>query len=129
MDLLWLYRRAAAAAEPGTRVVLDEGAQTLSALVADLRATTDAAQPQWRQVPARWRRQVQCRATAGAMRAAANPRRAWLHTLGRRDAALLGAFEAAAARARPGTARLIDRQLPRLQELYLDMYQLVGRAT
>ncbi len=128
VDLLWLYRRAAAVCEPGLRVVLDENAQTLAALIADLRTLAPAPESRWKHAPALWRRQLRRRAVVSVMHATGNRERAWIALLGRREAALLGAFEHAAHSAPSATARMLGHQLPRLHALYLDMHSLVGTA-
>ena len=126
VELLWLYRRAAANCEPGLRLVLEENTQILAALIADLCTSPLTSESRWRQVPAIcggvWRRH----AMVGLMHAAGNRDDAWIALVARREAELLHAFERAAQGAPPATAYLLGCQLQRLRALYRDMHCLTA---
>lgn len=124
VELLWLYRRAAAKCEPGLRLVLEENAQTLAALIADLRAAWPASGSCWKQVPAILGGIVRRQAIIGLLHVSGDRDGAWLALLARREAALLRAFEHAAQTAPPATAYLLGCQLQRLRALYRDMHCL-----
>ena len=127
IDLRRLYRHAAAACEPGLRVVLSENAQTLDLLIADLQA-------QWRAgggTPSKHGslRGAARRHLAGWL-AHAGARRdsVWIRALAHHESALLHAFEQAIAAAPPASALSLQRQLPRLRGIHLDMHSLTGIA-
>lgn len=126
IDLRRLYRHAAAACEPGLRVVLSENVQTLDLLIADL-------QEQWRAnggAPHRhgsWRGAAR-RHLAGWMAHGSRGDQMWIRALAQHEGALLQAFEQAIAAEPPGSARALQRQLPRLHALHLDMHSLTGAA-
>lgn len=126
VDLLWLYRRAAAVCEPGLRVVLEENVQTLLALAADLRESSAASSsPMESRLAFRrlsWRRH----ARFGLMHVMGNREHAWVALLARRESMLMRAFEHAARHATAADACVLGRQLPRLHALYLDMHSLAG---
>jgi hypothetical protein len=126
VELLWLYRRAAATCEPGLRLVLEENAQTLAALIADLRASPLASGPRWKQLPAICGGALRRHAMVGLMHAAGDRDGAWIALVARREAVLLHAFEHAAQGAPAATAHLLGRQLRRLRALYRDMHCLTA---
>jgi hypothetical protein len=126
VGLLWLYRRAAANCEPGLRLVLEENAQTLTALIADLRAALPASGSRWKQVPAILGGTVRRQAVIGLLHVSGDRDGAWLALLARREAALLRAFEHAAQGAPPAMAYLLGCQLQRLRALYRDMHCLTA---
>jgi hypothetical protein len=128
VDLLWLYRRAAATCEPGLRLVLEEHAQTLAALVGDLRASPLTFEPRWKQVPAIGADVLHRRVVDGLMRAAGNHDRAWIALVARREAVLLRAFEQAAQHAPAAAGYVLDHQLHRLRGLYRDMHCLTAAS-
>ncbi|MDE1894053.1 MAG: hypothetical protein KGJ96_09180 [Xanthomonadaceae bacterium] len=127
IDLGQLYRHAAAASEPGMRLVLNDNAQTLDLLIADLQAQLRAAggKPHG---GGSWRGAVQCRLAAWLLRLAARPEGAWLRLLAHRESALLHRFERAIAALPTETARGLMRQLPRLHGIHMDMHSLAGPA-
>lgn|GEM_PF-914766 len=125
IDLRCLYQRAAAACEPGLRVVLDENVQTLGLLVDDLQVLARAAggamvgRGSWRGAVCRvaidWLVRVTARGDSG-----------WIRVLADREAALLHVFEKAVSSVPAGSAQVLCRQLPRLYGLRLDMDTLAG---
>ena len=119
-QLLALYLRAAATSEPGLRLVLEENAQTLAALVADLGATVPATTT-WQREFALCARALQGRAVMASMHMAGNREALWIALLARREAGLLRAFERAANAAPTATAHLLGRQLLHLHALQHDM--------
>lgn len=125
VDLRRLYVQAAAAAEPGLRVVLSDNAGTLDLLISDLQA-------QLRGIGLKPSEQGSWRGSAHRQLADwlihATPRNglAWIRLLGHRESALLQAFEQAIASAPPEIALLLRRQLPRLRGIHLDMNSLAG---
>lgn len=124
IDLRALYRDAAAQArEPGLRVVLDEDAEALDLLVAELQAQVR----QLGSTPAtRGRLGGTARRQLVEWLLPATPRRddAWIERLAHHEAALLQAFEQAIAQAPADTALALRRLLPRLQSIHLDMHGL-----
>lgn len=124
IDLRALYRDAAAqASEPGLRVVLGENAAALDQLIVDLQSQVD----QLGATPARHGQ------FGGAARRQliewllpATPHRdvAWITRLAHAEAGLVHAFEQGVAQAPPEQARVLRRQLPRLQGIHLDMHSL-----
>lgn len=124
IDLRTLYRDASAqASEPGLRAVLGENAGALDQVIADLQAQVDRLGA----TPARRGR------LGGAARRQliewllpAPPQRdlAWIARLAQGEAALVDAFERGLKQAPPATARVLQRQLPRLQGIHLDMHGL-----
>ena len=123
--LLWLYRRGAAVSEPGLRLILEENAQTLAGLLADLRAASPAIAG-WKQKAFSCSDAVCRRVLVGLLHAAGNRESLWLALLARREAALLHAFEHGARAAPPVTARLLERQLRHLRALQRDMHCLMS---
>jgi uncharacterized protein (TIGR02284 family) len=127
IDLRRLYRHAAAACEPGLRVVLNENAQTLDSLIADLQTQgragggTPSCHGSWRGTARRH--------LAGWLAHALTRRdQFWIHALAHHESALLQAFEQAIAAAPPASAQTLQRQLPRLRGIQLDMHSLAGTA-
>lgn len=121
IDLRQLYRRAARGCEPGLRMVLDDNAQTLALLIADLRkqGAGPAMRGSWRGVA--WKH------LAGWMVQISGDReRVWIRLLAQREKALLRDFEQAVAAAGGDGARQLQRQLPRLYGIHLDMDSLAG---
>ena len=127
IDLRRLYRHAAAACEPGLRVVLNENVQTLDLLVADLQA-------QWRAdggTPSKhgsWRGAARRHLAGWLAHAGMHSDSAWIRALAHHESALLHAFEQAIADAPPASALTLRRQLPRLRGIHLDMHSLTGTA-
>jgi uncharacterized protein (TIGR02284 family) len=129
IDLCRLYRRAATAArEPGLRSVLNENAQTLMLVVADLQA-------QQRRTGEPSRQRGTLRGTLRAQWAAGMPNNAsrtdndWIHALGQYEVRLLHLFERATIATAPADVALVlRRQLPRLHGIHLDMHGLGGTA-
>lgn len=124
IDLRAMYRDASTqASEPGLRVVLGENASALDQVIADLQLQVS----QMGGTPARRGR------LGGAARRQLiewllpdTPRRdvAWIARLAHGEAALVDAFEQGMRRASPEAARVLHRQLPRLQGIHLDMHSL-----
>ena len=125
IDLRQLYCHAAAACEPGQRVVLGENAQTLSLLIADLQAQQRAAERQPR-LRGSWRGVLWRYITGWLVRATPRPESAWIRALVHHETALLRAFEQAIAAAPANSALALRRQLPRLRGIHLDMHSLAG---
>lgn len=126
VDLLGLYRRAAAVSEPGLRLVLEENAQTLVALISDLRASFVPSSPRTRSALTFRRGRWQRHALSGLMHLTGNREHAWITLLARRESMLLQAFERAAQDSLAVDACVLRRQLPRLYALHLDMHSLAG---
>lgn len=127
IDLRKLYRHAAAACEPGLRMVLGENAQTLDQLIADMQAHVLASGETPRLRGSRLGA-VKQQAADLLVRVAAHRDHAWLHALTHDETALLHAFEDAIAAAPIGSALILRRQLPRLRNIHLDMHHLGGTA-
>jgi hypothetical protein len=126
IDLRRLYRHAAAACEPGLRVVFSENVQTLDLLIADLQAQSRASGA----VPHRhgsWRGAARHH-LAGWMAHGSRGDQMWIRALAHQEGALLRAFEQAIAAEPPASALPLQRQLPRLHALHLDMHSLTGAA-
>jgi uncharacterized protein (TIGR02284 family) len=125
IELRALYRHAAEQVnEPGLRTVLNEEAQSLDQVIAELQAQL--------------RRHDLLPATRGRVLEAARQRLdellvrgiprnddAWIRLLARHEQQLLKAFERALARLAAGDMNAaLHRQLPRLQSIDLDMHSL-----
>jgi uncharacterized protein (TIGR02284 family) len=127
IDLRLLYRQAASACEPGLRMVLNDHAQTLGLLIAELQAQlrADGGTPR---AQGSWRGAVRRLLTGWLVRLGSRPDSAWIRALAHQERALLQAFEqtiiALPAEWVPG----LRRQLPRLHGIQLDMHSLVGSA-
>ncbi|MBN8923078.1 MAG: hypothetical protein BGP10_02585 [Rhodanobacter sp. 68-29] len=128
IDLCRLYRHAArAVGEPGLRAVLDEDAQSLAVLVAELQHEVGLAGGTPR-THGSWRAALRCRMVDGMAHAATRRDHTWIHALAQDEAGLLRAFEHAIARLPAESARGLRRQLPRLRGIHLDMHDLDGAA-
>jgi uncharacterized protein (TIGR02284 family) len=125
IELRMLYRYASAqVSEPGLRTVLNEEAQSLDEVVAELQA--------------QMRRHAVTPANRGRLIGAARHRfdtllvrgiprsdDAWIRLLARREQRLLRTFERALSQVGPGDMMTaMHRQLPRLQSIDLDMHSL-----
>ncbi len=120
IDLCELYRQAAAACEPGLRMVLGENVHTLTLLIDDLQAQLRGEQHERASRAGWWYRRL----------LAYRPRdeAGWIRLLARHERALLRVFEQCIAVAPPDAAVILRRQLPRLRSIDLDMLSLVGMA-
>lgn len=127
IDLRQLYRHAAAACEPGLRMVLNDNAHTLSLLIADLQAQL-RARGERPCVHGSWRGAVHRHLAGWLMRIAARRDHAWIRALAHGESALLHRFERAIAAAPAESALVLRRQLPRLHGIHLDMHSLTGTA-
>lgn len=128
IDLCRLYRHAAlAVGEPGLRAVLEEDAQALAALVADLQYDVELGGGVPR-THGSWRAALRCRLVDGMAHAAARRDNAWIHALVQDESGLLHAFERAIAALPEDSAKVLRRQLPRLRGIHLDMHSLAGTA-
>ncbi|NYE28651.1 uncharacterized protein (TIGR02284 family) [Rhodanobacter sp. K2T2] len=128
IDLLQLYRHAASSCEPGLKVVLDENAQTLAAMIGDLQAQLHASGGK----PSRsgTMRGAMRRHIAGSLTRMASHRDvAWIRELSDGESSLLHAFERVVAELPPESALALRRQLPRLNSIHLDMDNLAGTAS
>ena len=127
IDLQRLYRHAAAACEPGLRMVLGENVHTLELLIADLQAQLrlSGCEPSRRGSLYG----IVHRHVAGKLvHAIARRDSAWIGVLAHHESTLLHAFEQAIASAPAELALVLQRQLPRLRGIHLDMHNLVGSA-
>jgi uncharacterized protein (TIGR02284 family) len=127
IDLRRLYRHAAAACEPGLRVVLNENAQTLDLLIADLQTQGRAGggAPSCR---GSWRGTARRHLAGWLAHALTRRDQFWILALAHHESVLLQAFEQAIAAAPPAAAQTLQRQLPRLRGIQLDMHSLAGTA-
>jgi uncharacterized protein (TIGR02284 family) len=127
IDLCRLYRHAAAACEPGLRMVLSDNVHTLGLLIADLQAQLRAggARPCEH---GSWHGAVHRHLAGWLMRTAAHRDNAWIRVLAHGESALLQRFEQAIAAAPADSALVLRRQLPRLRGIHLDMHSLSGTA-
>ncbi|WP_240669051.1 DUF2383 domain-containing protein [Dyella sp. M7H15-1] len=125
IELRALYRHAAVQVnEPGLRTVLDEEAQSLDEVIAELQAQMryHALEPATRS-----RLLGLARQRFDTLLARGMPRRdgAWIRLLARKEQRLLKAFERALNRVAMGDMNAtLHRQLPRLQSIDLDMHSL-----
>ncbi len=127
IDLRRLYRHAAAACEPGLRVVLNENVQALDLLIADLQAQGRAGGG----TPSRhgsWRGTARRHLAGWLAQAGTRRERVWIRALAHHESALLQAFEQAIASEPPASVQTLQRQLPRLRGIHLDMHSLTGAA-
>lgn len=127
IDLRQLYGQAAAACEPGLRVVLSENAHTLEMMIADLQAQLSArgSTPCTHGSSSALLRR---RLTGCLIRTVARPDNAWIRALMHHESALLRAFERAIEGTSVEAAPALRRQLPRLRGIHLDMHHLAGSA-
>jgi len=127
IDLLALYQQAASTCEPGLRVILDENAQTLDAMICDL-------QTQLRDSGGTPRRNGTLRGaarryvTGSLVRASTDRSVAWIRELADNESGLLQAFEKVVAALPAESALALRRQIPRLTSIHLDMDNLAGTA-
>ena len=127
IDLGQLYRAAAAASEPGMRMVLNDNAHTLDLLIADLQAQVHAAGVKPR-AHGSWRGAARRKLGACMVRLAARRDGAWLRLLAHHESELLHGFEHTIATLPTDTSRALVRQLPRLRGIHMDMHSLAGSA-
>ncbi len=127
IDLRRLYRHAATVCEPGMRVVLNENAQTLDLLIADMQAQLRASDGKPSE-HGTWRGAAHRHLAGWLVHAASRRDSAWIRALAHHESALLHAFEQAIADAPPESALALRRQLPRLHGIHLDMHSLAGTA-
>lgn len=127
IDLRRLYRHAAQQCEPGLRVVLNESAQTLDLLIADLQAQRRAEGGTPRRHGS-WRGVGRRHLAGWLVSLAARRDSAWVRALAYQEAALLEAFERAIAAAPAPATLALRRQLSRLRDIHLDMDNLGGAA-
>lgn len=125
IELRALYRRAAAlVSEPGLRTVLDEEAQSLDHVIAELQAQVQ----QQEQAPATRSRILDAtrqRLDTWLVRGTPRGDDAWIRLLARHEQGLLRAFERALTHASTSDLTLaLNRQLPRLHSIHLDMHSL-----
>lgn len=125
IDLGQLYRAAAAASEPGMRMVLNDNAQTLDILIADLQAQVQAAGGKSR-VHGSWRGAARRKLGACMARFASRREGAWLRLLAHYESELLHGFERTIATLPIESSRGLVRQLPRLHGIHMDMHSLAG---
>lgn len=127
IDLRRLYGSAAMACEPGLRMVLNENAQTLDLLIADLqtqlRGSGDRAAEH-----GSWRASAHRHLVGWLLHAAERRDDAWIRALGHHESALLRAFESAIEAASAESSPGLRRQLSRLRSIHLDMHSLAGTA-
>lgn len=128
IDLCRLYRHAAQAVnEPGLRAVLEEDAQVLAAVVAELQREVARAGSEPR-THGSWRAAVRGRLVESMAHASARRDGIWIQALAQDEAALLRAFERVLAELPEASVRGLRRQLPRLRGIHLDMHNLAGVA-
>jgi len=121
IELRALYCHASArVGEPGLRTVLEEEAQSLGQVIAELQAQLRSHDG----TPATRRRMIGAvRHSFDAMLPHSDD--AWIRLLARHEQRLLRAFERVLARMEPGDmAAALHRQLPRLHSIDLDMHSL-----
>ena len=127
IDLRRLYRHAAASCEPGLAMVLGENAQTLGLLIADLQEHQRVCGDKPYEHGS-WRGAARRYAAGWLVHATARRDNAWIRELAHHESGLLHAFEKAIAALPAESARVLRRQLPRLNGIHLDMGSLVGSA-
>lgn len=127
IDLRRLYQHAAAACEPGLRLVLGENVHTLDLLIADLQAQLHTSGGESCERGS-WRGVVHRHVTGWLVRTVARRDGAWIHALSHHESALLHSFEQAIAVMPAESALVLRRQLPRLYGIHLDMHSLAGSA-
>jgi uncharacterized protein (TIGR02284 family) len=125
IELRVLYRHAASqVSEPGLRTVLDEEAQSLDQVIAELQAQMrkHAVEPATR---SRMIGRAQQRLDALLVRGMPRGDDAWIRLLARKEQRLLKTFERVLSRVAMGEMNAtLHRQLPRLQSIDLDMHSL-----
>jgi uncharacterized protein (TIGR02284 family) len=125
IELRALYRHASAqVSEPGLRTVLDEEAQSLDQVIAELQAhmRKHAVEPATRSRVIGLATQ---RFDALLVRGLPRGDDAWIRLLARKEQRLLKTFERALGRVAMGEMNAtLHRQLPRLQSIDLDMHSL-----
>jgi uncharacterized protein (TIGR02284 family) len=125
IELRALYRYAAArVGEPGLRTVLDEEAQSLDHVIAELQAQMRkyALEPATR---SRMIGLARHRLDTLLLRGVPRSEDAWIRLLARKERRLLKTFEQALNRvAMSEMNATLHRQLPRLQSIDLDMHSL-----
>jgi hypothetical protein len=116
-------RAAWQANEPGLRALLDENAQSLDRVVADLRLQRLelGGAPRRRN----WLIALETRLLARAMRGVPGDDQRWLRLLARREAHLLHLLEQGILLAPPDAALSLRRLMPRMRGVHLDMHGLV----
>ena len=125
IDLLQLYQQAASTCEPGLKVVLGENALTLDTMITDLQTHLRASGGTPCQNGSL--RGTARRYLAGSLvRVAARRDEAWIRELSDNESGLLHAFEKVVATLPPESASALQRQLPRLNSIHLDMDNLAG---
>jgi uncharacterized protein (TIGR02284 family) len=127
IDLRSLYRQAATACEPGLRMVLNENAQTLDLLIADLQ-TQLRSDGENVCVHGSLRGVAYRHVTGWLLHVTDRHDSAWIRALAHRENALLESFERAIAAVPAESALSLRRQLPRLRSIHLDMHSLAGTA-
>lgn len=129
IELRALYRHAAAQVnEPGLRSVLDEEAQSLNEVIAELQAQMRRSDS----TPVTRSRMIgvaRRRLDLWLLRGIPRSDDAWIRLLARHEQSLLRAFERVLVRVAPGdVTTALHRQLPRLQSIHLDMHSLAKAA-
>lgn len=127
IDLQRLYQYAAAACEPGLRLVLGENVHTLGLLVADLQAQLRSNGAEPCEQGSR-RGAVRRHVTGWLLHVLARRDGAWINALAHDERALLRSFEQAIAVMPAESVLVLRRQLPRLYGIHSDMHSLVGNA-
>ena len=126
IDLVALYRCAAATCEPGLGFVLSENAHTLDTMIADLQAQLRASGGTPRESGTL---RGAARRYLGSVSKIATPCDvAWIRELADDESELLHAFEKVVAKLPPESALALRRQLPRLNSIHMDMGNLAGNA-
>jgi hypothetical protein len=127
IDLQSLYQRASRESEPGMRTVLEENLYTLDLLVVELRQHCNTGHATG--VRGTWRGSLHGHVTTWLTRCASHRDLAWIRVLAYRESALLQAFQASIASLPSEQVSLLQRQLPRLHGIHLDMHHLAGSAS
>ncbi|MEO6799610.1 MAG: hypothetical protein ABI178_06715 [Rhodanobacter sp.] len=128
VDLRELYQKSLQTCEPGVRTVLEDNAQTLHILIGELQAHTGSEGGQIRHQGS-WRGTARRQFSGWLIGAMARQDRPWLRVLARQGNELLESFEGSIAELPNESARVLCRQLPRLQGICQDMDCLVGSAS
>ena len=128
IDLLQLYRHAASSCEPGLKMVLDENAQTLETMIADLQAQLRAGGGKASN-SGTMRGALRRRMAGSLARVSSHRDVAWIRELSNGESSLLHAFESVVAKLPPESALALRRQLPRLNSIHMDMDHLAGTAS